>query len=51
MRLSYAIMTQYELPFSFPQPANWTVTDLTRYLRQLFENDEALQDVWVQGEI
>jgi exodeoxyribonuclease VII large subunit len=51
MRLSYSIMAQYALPFSFPPPASWTVTDLTRYLRQLFENDEALQDVWVQGEI
>ena len=27
------------------------VTDLTRYLRQLMESDEILQDVWVQGEI
>ncbi len=29
----------------------WTVSDLTRYLRQLFESDEMLRDVWVQGEI
>lgn len=29
----------------------WTVTSLTLYLRDLFENDEALQDLWVQGEI
>jgi exodeoxyribonuclease VII large subunit len=28
-----------------------SVTDLTRYLRQLMESDEILQDVWVQGEI
>ncbi|MCC6147908.1 MAG: exodeoxyribonuclease VII large subunit [Anaerolineaceae bacterium] len=28
-----------------------TVTELTRYLRQLFESDEILQDVWVYGEI
>ena len=36
---------------SFFQPPSWTVTDLTRYLRELFESDEILQDVWVQGEI
>ena len=28
-----------------------TVSELTHYLRQLFEADEILQDVWVQGEI
>lgn len=28
-----------------------SVSDLTRYLRQLMESDEVLQDVWVQGEI
>ncbi len=28
-----------------------TVTDLTRYLRQLLESDEVLRDVWVMGEI
>jgi exodeoxyribonuclease VII large subunit len=28
-----------------------TVSELTRYLRQLFESDEILRDVWVQGEI
>jgi exodeoxyribonuclease VII large subunit len=32
-------------------PSSWTVTDLTRYLRQLLEADEVLQDAWVQGEI
>ncbi|HVN16790.1 MAG TPA: exodeoxyribonuclease VII large subunit [Anaerolineales bacterium] len=30
---------------------HWSVADLTRYLRQLLEADEMLQDVWVQGEI
>lgn len=30
---------------------HWTVSDLTRYLRQLIESDEMLQDVWVQGEV
>ncbi|MCJ7723453.1 MAG: exodeoxyribonuclease VII large subunit, partial [Anaerolineales bacterium] len=29
----------------------WTVTDLTRHLRQLLESDGILQDIWVQGEI
>jgi exodeoxyribonuclease VII large subunit len=29
----------------------WTVTDITRYLRDLLEGDEILQDVWVQGEV
>jgi exodeoxyribonuclease VII large subunit len=28
-----------------------TVSELTHYLRQLFESDEILRDVWVQGEI
>ena len=28
-----------------------TVSELTHYLRQLFEADEILRDVWVQGEI
>jgi exodeoxyribonuclease VII large subunit len=36
---------------SFFQPPSWTVTDLTRYLRELLESDENLQDVWVQGEV
>ncbi len=29
----------------------WTVTDLTRYLRDLLESDFNLQDVWVEGEV
>ena len=28
-----------------------SVTEITRYLRQLLESDEVLQDVWVSGEI
>jgi exodeoxyribonuclease VII large subunit len=32
-------------------PSSLSVTDLTRYLRQLIEADEILQDVWVLGEI
>lgn len=33
------------------QPLLWSVTDLTRYLRELLEGDDLLQDVWVQGEV
>jgi exodeoxyribonuclease VII large subunit len=41
--------TMSQLPlFSLPL---WSVTDLTRYLRDLLESDEILQDLWVQGEI
>jgi exodeoxyribonuclease VII large subunit len=41
-----------QLPLFAPQvPASWTVTDLTRYLRELLESDELLQDVWVTGEV
>jgi exodeoxyribonuclease VII large subunit len=29
----------------------WTVTTLTRYLRELLESDPRLQGIWVQGEI
>ena len=29
----------------------WTVSSLTFYLRKLLENDDALQDLWVSGEI
>ena len=35
----------------FDASPRWTVTDLTRYLRQLLEADSSLQGVWVQGEI
>lgn len=29
----------------------WTVSELTRYIRQMFDNDPLLKDLWVQGEI
>ncbi len=29
----------------------WTVTDLTRRIREQLESDEMLQDVWVEGEV
>jgi exodeoxyribonuclease VII large subunit len=32
-------------------PKCWTVAELTRYLRELLENDVYLQDVWIQGEV
>ncbi len=32
-------------------PDSWSVADLTRYLRELLESDEVLQDVWVKGEV
>lgn len=35
----------------FDLAPRWTVSDLTRYLRQLLEADSSLQSVWVQGEI
>ncbi|HJQ13453.1 MAG TPA: exodeoxyribonuclease VII large subunit [Anaerolineales bacterium] len=39
-------------PILFPQSAQqWTVSKLTFYIRKLLEEDEILQDVWVQGEI
>lgn len=33
------------------QPPSISVSDLTRYLRDLLDSDEMLRDVWVQGEI
>ena len=36
---------------SFFQSTTWTVTNLTRYIRQLLESDAQLQDLWVQGEV
>ncbi len=33
------------------EPARWSITELTRYIRSLFEEDAQLQDIWVQGEI
>ncbi|HJW82909.1 MAG TPA: exodeoxyribonuclease VII large subunit [Anaerolineae bacterium] len=35
----------------FGQPEAYTVSDLTRYIREMFEVDYRLQDVWVQGEV
>jgi len=35
----------------FDASPRWTVTDLTRHLRQLLEADPGLQGVWVEGEV
>jgi exodeoxyribonuclease VII large subunit len=35
----------------FDGSPRWTVTTLTRHLRQLLESDASLQAVWVQGEL
>jgi exodeoxyribonuclease VII large subunit len=40
-------MTQMPM---FSEPV-WSVTQLTRYVRDIFEKDALLQDLWVQGEI
>lgn len=37
-------------PTLFPPPS-LSVSEITRYLRELFESDEILSDIWVQGEI
>jgi exodeoxyribonuclease VII large subunit len=33
------------------KPASWSVTEITRYLKDLLESDHNLANVWVQGEI
>lgn len=38
-------------PGLFSRPEALSVTALTRYIREMFETDYRLQDVWVQGEI
>lgn len=35
----------------FSTPKIWTISDLTRYIRQTLENDYRLQDLWVSGEV
>jgi exodeoxyribonuclease VII large subunit len=35
----------------FDASPRWTVTELTRHLRQLLESDTSLQGVWIEGEI
>jgi exodeoxyribonuclease VII large subunit len=38
-------------PTLFSQSTQWTVSKLTFFIRRLLEENEVLQDVWVQGEI
>ncbi len=33
------------------QNVSLSVSDVTRYIRQVFESDEILQDIWISGEI
>jgi len=40
-----------QVSFLPARPAAWSVTELTRYVRDLLASDSNLQDVWVQGEI
>lgn len=37
-------------PSLFP-PQSLSVSEINRYLRELFESDEILADIWVQGEV
>ena len=36
---------------ALPNETAWSVSTLTRYIRDLIETDTALQQIWVQGEI
>jgi exodeoxyribonuclease VII large subunit len=41
-----------QIPLFDPNmPITWSVSDLTRYLKDVLESDELLQDVWVKGEV
>ncbi len=37
--------------YSFYQPPCLSVSELTRYVRQLLEGDTLLQEIWVEGEV
>lgn len=39
------------MQFSFSTAINWTVSELTQYLRGLFSTANELQDLWVTGEV
>ncbi len=46
------LMPMSLMPLFTPNiPVSWTVSDLTRYLRELLTSDELLQDIWVAGEV
>ncbi len=40
-----------QLPLFGAGPRRWTVSEINRYLRQQFEADYRLQDLWVEGEV
>lgn len=39
------------MQMAFFQPSTWSVTDITHFMRDLFESEETLQDLWVEGEV
>jgi len=39
------------MQFAFPSSINWTVSELTQYLRGIFSSAEELQNLWVTGEV
>ncbi len=39
----------FQLPLL--RPSSYSVTEITQYLRTLFESDPILQDVWISGEV
>ncbi|MCB9135662.1 MAG: exodeoxyribonuclease VII large subunit [Anaerolineales bacterium] len=43
-------MSQMSL-FQPDAPPTWSVTDLTRYMRELLESDHNLTDLWITGEV
>ena len=42
-------MSNHQYPI--PRSQTWTVSRLTSHMTQLFESDDLLQDIWLQGEI
>lgn len=49
---SYTSVRMEQLPFFQPaDPLSWSVTDLTRYIKDLLESDHNLSDIWVVGEV
>jgi exodeoxyribonuclease VII large subunit len=51
IRFSIILPVMQPSLFPAPVPQTYTVSKLTFHLRKLLEEDEVLQDVWVQGEI
>jgi exodeoxyribonuclease VII large subunit len=49
--MNTSILYAMEQPGLFDITPRWTVSTLTRYLRQLLESDTELQGIWVQGEV